>query len=345
MKKFKPQEPVRPFPYIEKEVSFTNFSDGTILNGTLTIPCDTKKHPALVLVTGSGAQNRNEELLGHKPFLVISDYLTKAGIAVLRYDDRHFKMSAKKGGQYTTKDLAGDAMAAFNFLYQQTNIYSSCIGIAGHSEGGIIAAIVASEDSRVGFIISLAGTGISGQAVSTNQSKAFSNRTRDNEFSRIIQEILIHEPDTKARKHRIWQVYNSQYGFFNLWAKFKIWLSMDVLVSNWNCFFLSYNPAEAWEKVKCPVLALNGEFDLQVSPAENLSAIEKSLIKAGNCNYKIKVIPSANHLFQVVENGVTKTYLQLVNEYKNSEQTISPDVLKLMADWIMESYSKSLNVD
>jgi len=148
-KKKRPQEPKRPFPYIEKEVKFTNSADGMVLKGTLTIPDDKKQYPAVILVTGSGAQNRDEEILGHKPFLVIADHLTKAGIAVLRYDDRHFKMPIKKGWSYTTKDFANDAKAAVDFLEQQENIDSSFIGIAGHSEGGVVAPMVASMDSRV----------------------------------------------------------------------------------------------------------------------------------------------------------------------------------------------------
>jgi len=340
MKKRKPQEPVRPFTYIEKEVSFTNSFDGTILKGTLTIPDNTNKYPAVILVTGSGPQNRDEELLGHKPFLVISDHLTKAGIAVLRYDDRHYKMSAKKGGQYTTMDLAGDAKAAFDFLFNHINIDNSFIGIAGHSEGGVIAPIVASTEPKVAFIISLAGPGLSGKIIGDKQAVDFAKDQKGIEFGQSVMQIIDDEPDFSLRKRKIWKAFNTTYGIFHFWGRFMYYFMIDHTASEWHRFFRKYNPADAWQKVKCPVLALNGEFDIQVYPNENLKAIEEALKIADNSNYTTLVIPKANHLFQTVESGGPKAMAKLFKEYQQTEQTFSPVVLDIMAEWINKQFKR-----
>lgn len=337
-KKKRPQEPKRPFPYIEKEVKFTNSADGMVLKGTLTIPDDKKQYPAVILVTGSGAQNRDEEILGHKPFLVIADHLTKAGIAVLRYDDRHFKMPIKKGWSYTTKDFANDAKAAVDFLEQQENIDSSFIGIAGHSEGGVVAPMVASMDSRVAFIITLAGTGLSGREIAVKQNQYFSENKKDAAFAKIAHEIILNEPDFLLRKKKLWQLTNEVYGKFSFITKLKHYFVMNITASEWNRFFIMYDPAEALEKVTCPVLALNGEFDIQVLPQDNLAAIEEALKKAKNTDYTTTVIPKANHLFQIVESGGPKPYSKLVKEYATTEQTITPEVLEIMTEWIIKRY-------
>jgi uncharacterized protein len=337
-KKRKPQEPVQPFPYLEKEVSFTNSSDGTILKGTLTLPDNKSKYPATILVTGSGAQDRDEEILGHKPFLVIADHLTKSGIAVLRYDDRHYKISPKKGWQYNTMDLAGDTKSAFDFLFNHINIDNSFIGIVGHSEGGLIAPIIASIDPRVAFIISLAGPGIHGKTIGDKQAVDFAEDQKEIEFNQRVNEIIDNEPDFSLRKQKFWKVFNSIYGMLHLWLRFKQFLMIDIIVSEWNRFFRKYNPADAWQKVKCPVFALNGEYDIQVYPAENLKAIEESLIIAGNTDYTTLVIPKANHLFQTVERGGPKAYSKLLQEYQQTEQTFSPAVLDIMKEWILKRY-------
>lgn len=339
-KKDRPQEPKRPFPYIEKEVKFTNSADGMVLKGTLTIPDDKKQYPAVILVTGSGAQNRDEEILGHKPFLVISDYLTRAGIAVLRYDDRHFKMPVKKGWSYTTLDFASDAKAAVDFLQEQENIDPSFIGIAGHSEGGVIAPMVASTDSRVSFIISLAGPGLSGRTLAAKQNEFLAENKKDFEFSKRAHEVIINEPDFLLRKKKLWQLTNEVYGKFSFITKLKHCFVMNITASEWNRFFIMYDPADAFEKVDCPVLALNGEYDVQVLPEENLSAIESALKKGGNKDFTTMMIPKMNHLFQIVESGGTKAYSQIIKEYQTTPQTFAPEVLKIIEEWILKKYSK-----
>ena len=337
-KKGKPQEPIRPFSYIEKEVTFTNKLDGTVLKGTLTLPDEKNNYPAVILVTGSGAQNRDEQIGQHKPFLVIADYLTKAGIAVLRYDDRHLNMSVKQGWKYTTMDLAGDAKAAVDFLFLTENIDTSFIGIAGHSEGGTIAPIVASSDPRVSFIISLAGTSISGREIAFKQANVFAENPKELRFKNESTEILINEPDIKLRKQKIKHLNNTIYGSFNIIAKIKLCLWIDMTVSEWNRFFILYDPSEAWKKVTCPVLALNGEYDIQVIADENLAAIEEALKIAKNKDYSIIKVPKANHLFQIVKTGNAKNYNSMVKEYLETEQTFAPEVLKIIGDWILLKY-------
>jgi dienelactone hydrolase len=190
----KKQEPLRPFPYLEREVTFSNPLDATLLRGTLTYPNRVGRFPAVVLVTGSGAHDRNEEILGHKPFLVLSDYLTRNGIAVLRYDDRHYKMPIEKGWSFTTLDLAGDTKAAMDFLRACDVIDTDFIGVCGHSEGGLIAAIVASERKDVSFAISLAGPGLAGHEIGKNQSVALTKNSKAQRYALDLCEINRTEP-------------------------------------------------------------------------------------------------------------------------------------------------------
>jgi uncharacterized protein len=340
MSKRKPQEPIRPFPYCEQKVSFRNPVDQMLLHGTLTLPDTTNRHPAMVLVSGSGAQNRDEEILGHKPFFVIADALTRAGIAVLRYDDRHYKMSVKKGWRYTTLDLAGDVKAALDFLAHHANIDASFLGVAGHSEGGTIAPIVASSDSRVAFLISLAGTAVSGKIIAVHQENDLASDDKDREFTHRVNAMTISEPDYRKRKSQFWKIFNSVYGRFHWVKKFFISFSLEMAISEWNRFFHLLDPMEYWRNVTCPVLALNGEYDIQVLPEENLRAMEEALISAGNSEISFHVISKANHLFQTVDSGGPKSYTNLINEYRQSEQTISPEVLSLMKDWILSQYAK-----
>lgn len=339
--KKKPQEPERPFPYVEKDVSFKNAVDGTTLYGTLTLPDENNKYPAVVLVTGSGPQNRDEEILGHKPFLVIADYLTRSGFAVLRYDDRHLNMPVTEGWKFTTFDLANDTKAAVQFLRANKNIQSNFIGIIGHSEGGVIAPIVASEDKHIAFVVSLAGTGLSGYQIALNQGKDLAIDSKEEEFSKKSLEVIVNEPDIVVRKKKIKQIHHELYGWFHFKARKTLKSTIDMTVSEWNRQFIMFDPTTAWCKVTCPALALNGEHDIQVHPAENLQAIEKALNAAGNKDFLIKIIPKANHLFQEVKNGGAKDYNSLIAEYQQSEQTISPEVLKIIKDWLLLMYEKN----
>ncbi|NOZ60546.1 MAG: alpha/beta fold hydrolase [Calditrichaeota bacterium] len=338
----RPQEPKKPYPYNEIEVNFENKSAGIKLAGTLTEPKTNGPFPAVVLITGSGAQDRNETIFNHKPFLVIADYLTRRGIAVLRYDDRGVGGSGGKLSQSTSEDLAGDVLAAIDFLKSRKEIDTQKIGLIGHSEGGIIAPMVAAKSKDVAFIVLLAGTGVSGEEILVIQAAAMlkaagisdelieKNRVRQKKLFSIIKA----NPDDSLALAKMKEFMQKSLAEFTDQEKALIGLSekkldmqLKPLLSRWFRFFLTYDPKQALRKVTCPVLALNGEKDLQVPPDANLPEIEKALQKAGNTDVTIKKLPGLNHLFQPAQTG-------LVQEYGKIETTFSPEVLKIIGDWI-----------
>ena len=339
----RPQEPKPPFPYSSEDVTFTNDKFNIKLAGTLTIPKGEGPFPAVILITGSGAQNRNEELLGHKPFLVIADYFSRNGIAVLRYDDRGVGKSQGNYSTATTADLATDAEAAFNFLKTYPKINPRLIGLAGHSEGGLIAPIVASQNPGIAFVVSIAGPGVMGEAILHRQnydiSKASQADEKDMEkgisINRKLFAVIKKEPDNKKAIEKMTVIFNKELKKDKSSAEEKekalkqFQGSLGSLTSPWFRYFLAANPAGYWKKVKCPVLAVNGEKDLQVAAEINLPAIEKALQSGGNNSVTTKAFPGLNHLFQHSKTG-------LPSEYGEIEETFSPDVLKIMTDWILQ---------
>jgi alpha-beta hydrolase superfamily lysophospholipase len=338
----RPQEPKPPFPYESVDVTFSNNRFNIKLAGTLTIPEGAGPFPAVVLVTGSGPQNRNEELLGHKPFLVIADYLTRHGIAVLRYDDRGVGKSQGNYGQATSADLATDAEAAWEYLKSQPVTDNSRIGILGHSEGGLIAPMIASKNDSVAFIVSLAGPGITGEKIILKQSEDIGrlmgeseeNIRESTEINTKLYEILKKEKDNKVAEEKIIAAYRDILAKEKLppddidKAVNKLQATFGANAYTWFRYFIMTDPAIFWEKVKCPVLALNGDKDLQVNAQQNLQAIKKALESSGNNNVETIVLPGLNHLFQHCSEG-------LPSEYSGIEETFSPEVLKIIADWIV----------
>lgn len=341
----RPQEPKEPFPYKSEDVTFENKVDNVTLAGTLTMPEEGNSFTAVVLITGSGPQNRNEELLGHKPFLVLSDYLTRNGIAVLRFDDRGTAKSTGNFSTATTQDFSRDVIAAVDYLKTRKEINHSKIGLIGHSEGGLIAPIVAADDKDVAFIVLMAGPGIPGDSILILQSELIQraegtpeeeiNKTLD--LNRKIYSMIIKSKDDETLKNQLKEEFNSEISKMTEEEKKKIGdpeiyinQQLKALTSPWFKYFLSYNPVPTLEKVKCPVLAINGEKDLQVPPKENLSAIEKALKKGGNKNFETKMLPELNHLFQTAKTGA-------VSEYSQIEETISPLALETMLDWIKKT--------
>jgi fermentation-respiration switch protein FrsA (DUF1100 family) len=337
----RPQEPKPPYPYISEDITFENKSAGITLAGTLTMPKEGKNFPAVILVTGSGGQNRDEELMGHKPFLVISDYLTRNGIAVLRYDDRGV---AKSGGNLsfaTTADLSTDAESAVAYLKTRKEINSKKIGLMGHSEGGVIAPMVAARSKDVVFIVMLAGTGLRGDVILSLQSELIQKVSGVPE-SRIAEVLKINTKIyDKIIKTNV-NLSHQEITDFLTGMKTEIaavtpgGISDDQvkalatqMSSPWMQYFLRYDPAPTLEKVKCPVLALNGEKDLQVPPKENLSTISAALKKGGNKKVTVKEYPGLNHLFQECTTGSH-------NEYAMIEQTFSPEVLNDIVNWIKQ---------
>lgn len=338
----RPQEPKPPFPYTSEDVIFKNEKANIELAGTLTIPKGEGPFPAVVLITGSGSQNRNEELLGHKPFLVIADHLTRNGIAVLRYDDRGVGKSKGTPLNATSADFASDAEAAFFYLSSRKEIDPRSIGLAGHSEGGLIAPIVASGNSGIAFIVSLAGPGVTGEEIIHTQNMEISISSgadikdikKGISTNKKLFAVLKKETDNKTAASKIEATYRKI-----LTKEEKLPEDIEVAVKqlngsinpvsyNWIRYFIITDPAPFWKKVKCPVLAINGERDLQVSSKINLPAIGKALKSGGNKSVKTLSLPDLNHLFQHCKTG-------LPAEYGEIEETFSPEVLKIMTDWIL----------
>lgn len=344
----RPQEPKEPFNYRIEEVAFENNQANNIkLAGTLTIPYNIKKPPVAILISGSGAQNRNEEAFGHKPFFVLSDYLTNNGIAVLRYDDRGTAGSEGDFQNSTSFDFATDVEAAMEYIKNRKDLKKSKIGLIGHSEGGLIAPIVASRNENVDFIVLLSGPGVIGREVLESQAweiaklsgasqevLKFNKSITDRLYDVVLTEKDIDSVETKTKdtlkKYRdeLLEAKNS----------FAIYVSdnmIDQIASlgknKWMNAFIKTNTQDYLKKVTCPVLALNGSKDVQILPKLNLDGIESALKKANNDDVTIKELDGLNHLFQTAETG-------LLNEYETIEETFSPIALEIIKDWISERF-------
>ncbi|MDR7128029.1 alpha-beta hydrolase superfamily lysophospholipase [Algoriphagus sp. 4150] len=341
----RPQEPSKPYPYYTEEVTFENIQAHVTLAGTLTLPSAAGNYPAVILISGSGAQNRDEEISGHKPFLIIADHLTKHGIAVLRYDDRGVAKSTGNFKAATTADFASDVASAVEFLKTRVEIDRDKIGLIGHSEGGLIAPMVASNSKDVSFIVLLAGPGIEIMKVLLMQQESISRADGISE-SDIKEFILpVHKKayrmismstDGRILKTDLARLIEETYDSTptnlissNMTREQVVSTQSDKWSSEWFRNFLKYDPASILEKVTCPVLALNGEKDLVVTAKENLSGISNALTKGGNTNMTVKELPNLNHLFQNCETGSPA-------EYAKIEETFSPIALKEMADWILK---------
>jgi len=341
----RPQEPSKPYSYYTEEITFKNNQANIILAGTLTLPSAAENYPVVILISGSGAQNRDEEISGHKPFLIIADHLTKCGIAVLRYDDRGVGKSTGNFKAATTADFASDVASAIEYLKTRKEIDRNNIGLIGHSEGGMIAPMVASNSKDVSFIVLLAGPGIKIRKVMLMQQELIAKADGVSE-SDIAKYILpLHKEayrmisiSTDSRKLKkdlaslIKEMYdNTPPGLIpsNMTKEEVISTQSDKWSSEWFRNFLSYDPSPVLEKVTCPVLAINGEKDLQVTPRENLSGISDALKRGGNTSVTVKELPNLNHLFQNCETGSPE-------EYAAIEQTFSPVALKEISDWILK---------
>jgi pimeloyl-ACP methyl ester carboxylesterase len=340
----RPQDPQKPFPYREEEVTYSGKQPGVRLAGTLTLPKGRKKaFPAVLLVTGSGPQDRNETMLGHRPFLVLADYLTRRGIAVLRVDDRGVGGSYGASGSDTSASYAGDVQAGIEYLATRKDIDPTRIGLLGHSEGGMIAPMVASKSSGVAFVVLMAAPGVKGEDLLEEQAAlvakargasdemiAMNREMQKKMFTLVLQGKDYIATETELRE---------------LWGQAKDKMSADdiramgdpdvvarqqirAVMTPWFRYFLSYDPREALEHTHCPVLAINGELDLQVPARQNLPAIEAALKSGGNPDVTITELPRLNHLFQTAPTGSPA-------EYAGIDETLSPVALKTMGDWIV----------
>jgi len=327
----RPQNPVEPYPYREEEVSFNNKVENVTLAATLTIPPGKGPFPAVELITGSGPQDRDESLMGHKPFLVLSDYLTRHGIEVLRADDRGTGKSSGVFADATTADFATDTEAGIAFLKTRPEVDPHRIGLIGHSEGAVIAPMVAARNKDVAFIVMMAGTGVPGDQVLVAQgeaitvasggdpAKAAADAAKEKEMLRLVET----EKDQAALEKELREKMAGQV------PEAQVGMQIKQLTSPWMRYFLTYDPATALRKVTCPVLALNGSLDKQVLPSQNLPAIRKALEQAGNKHFEIDELPGLNHLFQTAKTGA-------ISEYAEIEETMSPVALDKMAGWILK---------
>ena len=338
----RPQEPQTPYPYLVEDVIFENKSKGIKLSGTLTRPGGETNVPAVVLVSGSGPQNRDSEIFGHKPFHVIADHLSRHGIAVLRYDDRGTGESEGNFSAATTRDLASDANAALQFLKNHKGINSTMTGIIGHSEGGMIAPMVAAKSKEVAFIIMLAGPGSSGEEVLYQQLALISqvNGVSEKEIKESLQSFekiyaiaksdISYKDGVKKlkryfKRHTRWMTTKKKAvkGLSDTQTNAMI----QQVMSDWFRQFLTLNPGDYLPDVKCPVLSIIGEKDLQVPPEPNLKLIERYLKEGGNEQAMIHELKGLNHLLQHCETGS-------LSEYGQIEETIAPEVLELMLTFI-----------
>lgn len=342
----RPQEPRPPFPYNIEEVNFPQIREGFFLSGTLTLPEGEGPFPAVVLVTGSGSQNRDEEIFGHKPFWVIADHLSRRGIAVLRYDDRGVAASGGMAAGATTADLAMDARSALEYLGSRNEIDLSRLGLIGHSEGGLIAFMLASEYKDVSFIVSLAGPGVDGKTILLDQSEYI------NRLSGVGKSVLVDNRIVMAKVYDLMKIneshaswgeevieFTSSYYSNNSTSEYSeedieqikrnLLNSIPEASYAWMRYFVMSDPTTYFASISCPVLALNGAKDCQALAENNINAIKKGLQDSGNKEVTAMILPGLNHLFQNCTTG-------LPSEYNLIEETFDLNALGLMAAWILQ---------
>lgn len=345
----RPQTPTPPFDYYADSVEYDNEDKSVHLAGTFTYPKNKGPFTTILLINGSGQQDRNSTIFQHQPFAVIADYFTKQGYAVLRVDDRWRGKSKGELLKATSEDFANDALTSIRYLMTRKEVKKKKIGVIGHSEGGLIAPIVYSKWPKLSFIISLAGSSVSGAEIllkqQTDPVKNLAGMNAYNAFYWLTQKTLylIHDNPVandsmildKAKKlFAEWKDKQPDSILIPLRADkatpemYAAQVKMELIP--WLRYFISNEPSVFWEKVKCPVLALNGEKDIQVYPAENLSAIKEALLKGGNKKITTLTIPDLNHLFQTCKKCT-------IEEYGELAETFSPAVLEIISNWLKEN--------
>ena len=341
----RPQEPKAPFPYTAEDVTYPSLQAGVTIAGTLTLPKGEGPFPVALLITGSGAQDRNEEILGHKPFLVIADYLTRRGIAVLRVDDRGVGKSTGNFATAMSADFAQDVRGGVAYLKTRKEINAAKIGLIGHSEGGLIAPMVAADSKDVAFIVLLAGPGVPGDQILPEQSALISKASgatdadiaSNREMMAKAFAIVESEPDDAKAKEKLTVALKEAVAKLPEKERKQIQeqegqmqAQIAAFTSPWFRYFLTYDPRVSLRKVSCPVLALNGENDLQVPPKQNLPAVEKALKEGGNTKGTFTQLAGLNHLFQTSKTGSP-------SDYNTIEETFAPIALGTMGDWIIST--------
>ena len=346
----RPQTPKPPYPYQVKDVDFYNADESIHYGGTITYPADKtnlQKYPAVLLISGSGPQNRDEEIFGHKPFAIITDYLTRKGMLVLRVDDRGVGKTTGTFAGSTTEDFMHDAIAAFDFLKQQPQVNKKMLGLIGHSEGGMIAEMIAAKRGDIDFIILLAAPGIrnidlmAAQNVAIFKSKGFSvaaaenygnlfklmctgilkSKTMEEAEEKTVQNIIEWNAPIAVKKELHFESIDTIRRFASSFVKEVYTVPMR--------YFLQYDPMPNFKKINCKVLALNGSKDIQVLPGPNLAGIKEGLKHLSKKKYKIEELPGLNHLFQ-------KCKVCNIDEYITLEESFSPLALEAMSDWLQQ---------
>lgn len=337
----RPQTPVPPYPYREEEVSYESLSPGIRLAGTLTIPRGNGPFPAVLLISGSGAQDRDETVFGHKPFLVLADHLTRKGVAVLRVDDRGAGGSTGNPGESTTDEMVRDVMAGVRFLKGRSEINGANIGLIGHSEGGLVAPLAASRSGEIAFIALLAAPGLIGEQILIRQtddvlrsmgaSEAAISHARTTN-ARIYAAMKEEKDSTllaqKARAILMESLAADSSGVRQQDGREAVMDQQIALITSpWFRSFVAYDPRPALRSVTCPVLVLHGEKDIQVAAAENQKEILKALNDGGNTKVKAAILPGLNHLFQTAPTGA-------IGEYGTIEETFAPAALQAIGSWV-----------
>ena len=331
----RPQMPKAPFPYTAEEVVFDNpQADGVRLGGTLTLPEGEGPFPAAVLLSGSGPQDRDETLMGHKPFAVLADHLTRAGLAVLRFDDRGVGASSGDFAAATSADFATDANAAARFLASRSDIRHDAIGFVGHSEGGMVGPIAMTDNPDIAFLVMLAGPGTRLDRLLLTQRRLIGLRTGMSRAALDRSEPVLAElyaalgsgadGETALAAARALLTPDAMEAI-----GYARDASPDTLLAEygtpWFRYFFAYDPAPNLAQITVPLLALGGSLDLQVPAAENLAAIAAAT--AGNSDTTIVELPGLNHLFQTATTGS-------VGEYEEIEETFAPAALDVVSDWL-----------
>ena len=337
----RPQTPQPPFPYRSEEVRFTNTRDSVTLAGTLTLPDGPGPFPAVALVTGSGAQNRDEEIYGHKLFAVIADHLTRHGIAVLRYDDRGVGQSSGNFSAGTSEDFTRDALAAVDFLTTRTEIARNRIGLIGHSEGGMIVFMAAAQNPAIRFVVSLAGAAAHGDSLLLQQNGDILRAQGAPDSSANAYVDALREIFQLQRGYPVEYLRSQQDSLMRVLlagnrkqllpkpVQQNLQIILTTPLSTWMRFYTQFDPKPYIQATRCPVLALNGTLDRQVDAETNLGLIQEYTAQGGNRQVTVKTCEGLNHLFQHATTGAP-------NEYPYIEETFSPAALELITQWILQ---------
>jgi pimeloyl-ACP methyl ester carboxylesterase len=346
----RPQTPKAPFGYIAEEVIYKNADSSLQYGATFTKPAQGSNFPTVIIISGSGTQDRDGSMFGHKTYAVLADLLTKQGIAVLRVDDRGAGKSSlgPNPSKTTSVDFAGDVNNSIQYLLSRSDVDKKKIGLIGHSEGGMIAPMVAVNNKQVAFIVLLAGPGQKGLEIWNFQMiRSFESVNLSASDKELADSLIINMNAPFAKYTDFSKVESEMKLAYANWKRsvsddlekklFFISPQAGMLAMakqfqgglEWLNYFLNYQPSTNLEKLKIPVLALNGTFDIQVTSDENLSAIEAALKKGKNKKYEVHAIPGLNHLFQTAK---TK-----VQTYDTIDETFSPEAANLVGAWILKT--------